>query len=131
MRGGQRCNQEGPDWKMMRLTEFRQRAENLLTIIGSCALCSTFQTQQAMKHSEHGSYFPTTKLGFDILVTPATPLTLLVFGTQSSGEHLYHLWVEAVMGQLSNEGQSAGSCLLHEVLFHSLYGLKVVLQQPG
>lgn len=33
------------------------------------------------------------------------------------------------MGQLSNEGQSAGPRLSNKVFFHSLHSLKVVLQQ--
>lgn len=59
------------------------------------------------------------------------PLTPHGFHTLSCSEHLYHLWVEAVMGQLSNKGQTAGSRLPHEVFFHSFYGLKVVLQQSA
>lgn len=52
-----------------------------------------------------------------------------VYIAQSCVERLYHFWVEAVMGQLANKGQTALSCLPHKVLFHTLYGLKVVLQQ--
>lgn len=43
---------------------------------------------------------------------------------------LYHLWVEAVVRQLPNKCQSVGSRLPHKMLFHSVNGLKVVLQQP-
>ena len=65
------------------------------------------------------------------------PLTLwpsdnpLCFPTLTIGEHRYHLSVEAAVGQLSNEGQPAGTRLLHKVLLHSLHGLQVVLQQTA
>lgn len=51
--------------------------------------------------------------------------------TQDFGEHLYHFRIEAVMWQLSNKGQSAGTRLSHKVFFDSFNSLKVVLQQAG
>lgn len=51
--------------------------------------------------------------------------------TLSFVELLYHFGIEAVVGQLSHEGQSAGTRLSHKVFFHSINSLKVVLQQPG
>lgn len=44
---------------------------------------------------------------------------------------LYHLWAEAIVGELPNKGQLVGPRLLDQVLLHSFHGLEVVLQQAA
>lgn len=44
---------------------------------------------------------------------------------------LYHLWVEAIVGELPNKRPLVGPRLLHQVLLDPLNGLEVVLQQAA